>query len=234
MVFDTMVFTWALLGVEPFRDDAILALRRAGHRRTRLLSCGICECTLAVGEEPQCRTRPGDKPALRCGALVTEVVPASLLTQQALELSVTQDVAVYDTLFVTLAIQRNCMLVTGDDGLLRSFQTSQFRRLTTFAQLHNPTPRYIPARFFHRCLSIQYQTTRGGPGSGRLDAVAGFVGVLGDLHPPLSYERSKQFVERLHDRRVSVNLKRALRPNQSNPLLFDVPRHHSREGAAKI
>ena len=54
-------------------------------------------------------------------ALVTEVVSASQLTEQALQLAVTWNVAVYDTLFVTLAIQRDSKLISCDNELLRKF-----------------------------------------------------------------------------------------------------------------
>ena len=52
---------------------------------------------------------------------MTEVVSASQLTEQALQLAVTWNVAVYDTLFVTLAIKRNSKLISYDGELLEKF-----------------------------------------------------------------------------------------------------------------
>jgi predicted nucleic acid-binding protein len=122
MVFDTMVLAYALLGVQPFRDDATAALAKA----PAIMVPDSFRAELANVLWQWIRTRHlplerGIAILHESEALVTEFVSSAQLTEQALQLSVAHQVAAYDTLFVALAIRGGVMLVTCDDELLRKF-----------------------------------------------------------------------------------------------------------------
>ncbi len=122
MVFDTMVLVYALLGVEPFRDDAIGALQKPADivvpdsffaEFANVLWQWVKNRDVAV-DHATALLHDGE-------ALVTEIVSAPQLTAQALQLAMEWNVAVYDTLFVSLAIQRNSKLISFDGELLQKF-----------------------------------------------------------------------------------------------------------------
>lgn len=122
MVFDTMVLAYALLGVEPFRDDALEALRKPAD--IVVPDSFYAEFTNVLWQWVRTRDVGLDRAMVLlhdAEALVTEVVPAPQLTEQALQLSATWNVTAYDTLFVTLAIQRDIKLISCDGELLRKF-----------------------------------------------------------------------------------------------------------------
>lgn len=122
MVFDTMVFVYALLGVPPFREDALAALDQA--REILVPDSFRAEFTNVLWQWVRNRNVPLDRAAelLRVpDRLITDVVPTSLLDGEALRLAVSSDVAVYDTLFVSLAFRRRTKLITCDRELLRKF-----------------------------------------------------------------------------------------------------------------
>ena len=117
-----MVLAYALLGVEPFRDDALEALRKPGE--IVVPDSFYVEFTHVLWQWLRTRDVGLDRAMALlhdAEALVTEVVPASQLTQQALQLAVKWNVAAYDTLFVTLAVQRDLKLISNDSELLRKF-----------------------------------------------------------------------------------------------------------------
>lgn len=122
MVFDTMVLAYALLGVRPFRDAAVASLAKARH--VLVPDSFRAEFTNVLWPWVKSREVPLER-AIEClhaaEALVTEAVPATHLTEHALQLSVAENVAAYDTLFVALALQRRVKLVTCDRELLRKF-----------------------------------------------------------------------------------------------------------------
>ena len=122
MVFDTMVLAYALLGVVPFRDDSLDALRRSED--IVVADLFYPEFTNVLWQWVRARGVLLDHAVtvLRdAEALVTETVPASQMTDQALELAVASDVAVYDALFVVLALQRDSKLISYDRKLLERF-----------------------------------------------------------------------------------------------------------------
>ena len=122
MVFDTMVFAYALLGVKPFREDSLEALRKS--ETIVVPDSFYIEFTNVLWQWVKTREVALDHATQLlhdAEALVTEVVSASQLTEQALQLAVTWDVAVYDTLFVTLAIAKNSKLISYDGELLEKF-----------------------------------------------------------------------------------------------------------------
>ncbi|MBI2570157.1 MAG: type II toxin-antitoxin system VapC family toxin [Candidatus Schekmanbacteria bacterium] len=122
MVFDTMVLAYALLGVIPFRDDAAAALAKAPQ--VLVPDSFRAELTNVLWQWVKSRNVPL-KRAIgllhEAEALITEVVPATELTELALQLSVANNVAAYDTLFVILGVERQVKLVTYDEELLRKF-----------------------------------------------------------------------------------------------------------------
>jgi predicted nucleic acid-binding protein len=115
-----MVLAYALLGVRPFRDDALEALRRPEDIVVPDLF--YPEFANVLWQWVRTRGLGIDRAVtlLRdVEAIVTETVPASRMTHEALELAVAVDVAVYDALFAVLAIQRHSKLVSYDRKLLR-------------------------------------------------------------------------------------------------------------------
>ena len=122
MVFDTMVLAYALLGVEPFREDAVKALGKSED--IVVPDFFFVEFTNVLWQW----VRTGDVVLDRAVALfrdaetlVTEVVAASQLRDQALEFAVARNVSAYDTFFVALAVKRGSKLVSSDRELLRKF-----------------------------------------------------------------------------------------------------------------
>jgi len=122
MVFDTMVLVYALLGIEGFAEDAGRSLMAARH----VWAPDSVRAELANAVWQWIRVRRvnlGEGLAVLRDAdlLFTEVCPAPLLWERALELSVACDQPPYDTLFVALAERKGCQVITYDRGLLARF-----------------------------------------------------------------------------------------------------------------
>ena len=121
MVFDTMVLTYALLGVTEFHHDSLAAIRKAEEvwapdlLRAELLST-LWQWTRARKVLPEIA---GDL-FQNCSALV-HFAPIEDLQEIAFRLAVDRDHSPYDTLFVALAISREQKLLTYDRKLLGKF-----------------------------------------------------------------------------------------------------------------
>lgn len=121
MVFDTMVLTYALLGVTEFHHDSMAALRKAEEiwapdlLRAELLNA-LWQWTRAKKVSPEVA---GDL-FENCSALVS-FASTEGLQEAAFRLAVDRDHSPYDTLFVALAIAREEKLLTYDRGLLEKF-----------------------------------------------------------------------------------------------------------------
>jgi len=121
-VVDTNVVAYVLLGTESVVDEARYALARVAT----LLAPAHWEAELANVVWMAVRTGllpAGEGPA-RLGLarrLGIESVPTATLCQGALLRAITSGVAVYDTLFIELAVRARCRLLTFDKALLRAF-----------------------------------------------------------------------------------------------------------------
>jgi predicted nucleic acid-binding protein len=121
-VVDTNVVAYYLLGANGLADEA----RTVFERATTLLAPSHWEAELAnvvwmavrhgALSAEQAPVRLGQ--ARRCGI---DSVATSTLCQAALLRALASDVAVYDTLFVELAVRSRCPLVTFDKAVLRAF-----------------------------------------------------------------------------------------------------------------
>jgi len=121
-VIDTNVVAYYLLGTKPFADEArgFLTFARNG------LAPVLWEAELANVVSMAIRTgalAPEEGVArLRMAAqLGIESVATKPLCQGALLRSVATGVAVYDTLFVELAVRAGCPLATFDKAVLKAF-----------------------------------------------------------------------------------------------------------------
>jgi predicted nucleic acid-binding protein len=121
-VVDTDVVAYFLLGTEPFAAEAHRFLSAVSHP----LAPALWEAEIANVLWMAVRTEvlPPDEGSARLGLaarLGIESVPTRPLLQAALLRSVTTHVAVYDTLFVELAIREACPLATFDRAVLKAF-----------------------------------------------------------------------------------------------------------------
>lgn len=122
VVFDTMVLAYALLGVEPYREDAVRALELADVVAAPD-SCGA-ELTNVVWQWIRSRglTLEAGLEALRdAEALLEHVESTAVLWADALVLAVERDHPAYDTLFVALASRTGTKVVTQDARMLERF-----------------------------------------------------------------------------------------------------------------
>jgi predicted nucleic acid-binding protein len=122
IVVDTNVLAYALLGV-PETGQASVAAMGASEE---ILVPDILRAELANVVWQWVRAHRVAVETARAilfdgEALVSQVVPANHLWIDALDLSVTRDHPVYDTLFVALALQRNLPLLSWDKRLGRRF-----------------------------------------------------------------------------------------------------------------
>jgi predicted nucleic acid-binding protein len=121
-VVDTNVVAYFLLGTEPFAAEA----RRFLSAVSQPMAPALWEAEIANVLWMAIRTEvlPPDEGAARLGLaarLGIESVPTRALLQPALLRSFTTTVAVYDTLFVELAIREGCPLATFDRAVLKAF-----------------------------------------------------------------------------------------------------------------
>ena len=122
VVFDSMVIAYALLGVAEFRDEAIRAIESAQE----IWVPDSCRAELVniVWQWVQFRDvalDTGIEVLWDAETLFTQVVPASALWDQALELAVERKHPAYDTLFVALAAIQESQVVTYDSDMIKKF-----------------------------------------------------------------------------------------------------------------
>jgi predicted nucleic acid-binding protein len=122
MVVDTMILAYALLGEAEFHAPAVEALRAlpdiwAPESLRAELANVLWLWIRHRGVEPSA----GLEMLRDAEALVTEFVPLGGLWEHALSLAVDRNHSPYDTLFVTLAMQRQSKVLTSDQPLLARF-----------------------------------------------------------------------------------------------------------------
>ncbi|HET9783530.1 MAG TPA: type II toxin-antitoxin system VapC family toxin [Terriglobales bacterium] len=121
-VLDTNVIAYMALGIAPYRDEAWSVWGRLGEAIAPAHWQAELTQTLWVAVR---RAEFNADSALQRLAWVADLPirtePLTGLQAGALRLAMLHGVAVYDTLFVELAAQRGCPLVTYDKQLLRVF-----------------------------------------------------------------------------------------------------------------
>lgn len=122
IVVDTMVFAYALLGVEEYREEAAVVLETAGE----IVVPDSMRAELANVVWQWCVHRDlplttGEAILEDANALISEAVPATHLWRRALEVSVLAGHPIYDTLFVAAAELRETRVVTFDRRLSALF-----------------------------------------------------------------------------------------------------------------
>jgi predicted nucleic acid-binding protein len=122
-VVDTNVLAYFLLGTRPFVDEA----SRFWHAVDGAIAPAVWEAELAnvVWMAIRAEVIPPEEGRKRLSLatkLGIESVPSKTLWHGALERSVHSGVAVYDTLFVELAVREKLPLVTFDAKVLATFQ----------------------------------------------------------------------------------------------------------------
>lgn len=121
-VVDTNVVAHLLLGPDPFLREvepfwaANLVTTAPSHWQAELANV-IWLAVRSGGIDP---ARARDQLAL-AASLKIQTVSVSRLWAGALSASLTTGVAIDDTLFIELAVQRNCPLATFDQAVLRAF-----------------------------------------------------------------------------------------------------------------
>lgn len=122
MVIDTMVFAYALLGVEQYRDTSIAVLEKTESivvpdtiraELANVLWQWVQRAGTAAGKAHDIMED--------AEALYTHVVTSEDLWQQALAFSIEKNHPVYDTLFITAAVQYDIQVVTFDQRLRAAF-----------------------------------------------------------------------------------------------------------------
>ncbi len=121
-IVDTNVVAYLLLGTEPFATEA----RQFLVGVSRLMAPALWEAEIAnvIWMATRSAVISPDEGAVRLRLamrLGIESVPLHTLLQGALLRAVTSGVAVYDCLFVELAIREACPLVTFDRAVLKAF-----------------------------------------------------------------------------------------------------------------
>lgn len=122
MIFDTMVLAYAVLDVEPFFAESVLALRKAPQ--ILVPSPARAELLNVIWQWIVFRNVSLDagRMALReAEALVTQFVSIVPYEERALELAVNARHSPYDTLFVALALETGFKVVTYDAALRKRF-----------------------------------------------------------------------------------------------------------------
>lgn len=127
-VVDTSVVAYYLLGTEPFLDE----VRRFWRSIDEAWAPAHWEGELANAIWMAVRTGAlprdeGHQKLDMAARLGVQAVPIRSLWQPALTRALDSGVAVYDTLFVELAVQRDLRLATFDAELLKKFRDIAFR-----------------------------------------------------------------------------------------------------------
>lgn len=122
VVADTNVVAYYLLGAEGFYTEAerfweqVEGAFAPSHWQAEWANVVWLACRAG-----RLNTRDALDCVQRARRLPLETVPIPELWAGGLERSLAHGVAVYDTLFVELAVQRNCPLATFDRQILRAF-----------------------------------------------------------------------------------------------------------------
>ncbi len=121
-VIDTNVVAYALLGTEPYAAEALRLLATASNPVAPALweaeIANVVWMAIRAGVMPADEGTARLKLATRLGI---DSVPIRSLLHGALLRSLASGIAVYDTLFVELAIREDCPLATFDRAVLRAF-----------------------------------------------------------------------------------------------------------------
>ena len=121
-VVDTNVVAYYLLGTEPFVEEVRLFWRTIeeacapSHWEAELANAVWMAARMGV-----LPTEEGHQKLDLAARLAIESVPNRSLWQPALTRALSSGAAVYDTLFVELAVQRNLPLATFDKNILNKF-----------------------------------------------------------------------------------------------------------------
>ena len=122
MVIDTMVFAYALLGVEGFREQASEALASADL--IEVPDSLRSELVNVVWKWVSTKGLPLDlglEVLQDAEGLIDRVISTEQLWERALELAVQYNHSAYDTLFIAAAELGETRVVTFDKKLLRTF-----------------------------------------------------------------------------------------------------------------
>lgn len=122
MVIDTMVFAYALLRVEDYYEQAIVAIETA--EQIIVPDSLFAELGNVVWQWIQFRQLPirtGIEVLEDAEALVDKTIPSAYLREVALELAVEANHSFYDTLFVAAAMKEQVQVITFDRKLAAKF-----------------------------------------------------------------------------------------------------------------
>lgn len=122
MVFDTMVFAYALLRVEGQYEQAITVLETA--EQIIVPDSLFAELGNVVWQWIQFRQLPirtGLEVLEDAEALVDKVIPSAYIREVALELAVRVNHPFYDALFIAAAIREQVQVITFDRKLAEKF-----------------------------------------------------------------------------------------------------------------
>jgi predicted nucleic acid-binding protein len=121
-VIDTNVVAYYLLGTKPFTAEARSFLATVGTGLAPVLwESELANVVWMAVRAGALTPEEGAERLTVALQLGIESVPTKSLCQGALLRSVESGVAVYDTLFVELAIRVGCPLATFDKGVLKAF-----------------------------------------------------------------------------------------------------------------
>ena len=122
MVIDTVVFAYALLGVQGFCDESLEVLERVNE--IWVPDSLRAELVNVVWQWVHLRGVPietGQDALQDAETLFTQVVPTQALWEHALELAVDRGHSAYDTIFVALASAQDLKVITYDRKLISTF-----------------------------------------------------------------------------------------------------------------
>ncbi len=122
MVIDTMVFAYALLRVEDYYEQAIVAVETA--EQIIVPDSLFAELGNVVWQWIQFRQLPiktGIEVLEDAEALVDKIIPTTHIREVALELAVQASHPFYDTLFIAAAIREQVQVITFDRKLAAKF-----------------------------------------------------------------------------------------------------------------
>ncbi len=122
MVIDTMVFAYALLRVEGFHEESLSVLSKASE--ILVPDSFRAELTNVVWQWLKARSILLEvciKVLIEADSLVTQVISSASLWERALTLSLANNHAAYDTLFIALAEKFNTKVVTYDAQICKIF-----------------------------------------------------------------------------------------------------------------
>ena len=122
VVFDTMVFAYALLGVTEYREDAARVLEQADEVWVPdSVWPELLNVTWQWARTGQLEPVVAHRILRDAQALATDSVATQELWTLAFDLAVQADHPAYDTLFVALAARRATRVATYDQRLLAAF-----------------------------------------------------------------------------------------------------------------